>query len=538
MMQRHPFLACLLLPLLAPLGNSQCESSRVTADEFSAHQNLGEVIASDGGVFVVGVPAYSEGGTWMGAARVYEQLAGDWVQSALLLASDGEAYDRFGSTVSISGDRIVVGAPFASLPASQAGAAYVFERAGGTWIETARLQWSEIEQDDYFGCAVSVSHDLILVGAWGDDPPTNRGAAFLFEFDGQGWQELQKLSASDGTIRDKFGVAVALDGDRAIIGAWQDDPSGVNNSGSAYIFEAGTSEWEQIAKLKAPGGVQGENFGRSVALDGTRVLVGGNQGTAYLFEGPGSAWPLVDSFSGFGSELAVDIDGDRVVVGGTSGEPVVYTLDGSTWDASHGPMTCSGSSGGGLGLAASLDGPRLFLGAPQDDPMGANSGAIYIYDLDETVTIYCTCEGAGACFNADPIAGCPNSTGIGARLDATGSASVGQDDLLLHVSHMTATQFGLIYMGGAGAEVVFGDGLRCVSAGGVGIFRFPLNSSDSNGGFTQGPGLAAFSAGNFGAAGTIVSGSTWYFQGWYRDTGGPCQTGFNLTNGVAVHFAP
>lgn len=150
---------------------------------------------------------------------------------------------------------------------------------------------------------------------------------------------------------------------------------------------------------------------------------------------------------------------------------------------------------------------------------------------------YCTCA-SGPCGNDDPSAGCANSTGSGASLTAIGSTSVVIDDLLLQATSLPTSQNGIFYMGGGTVELPFGDGERCVSTGGVGLFRFPVQNSGSSGTMSRGPGLVGYSCANFSSAGCIAAGSTWNFQNWYRDPMGPCSSAFNLSNGLAVTFTP
>ena len=151
------------------------------------------------------------------------------------------------------------------------------------------------------------------------------------------------------------------------------------------------------------------------------------------------------------------------------------------------------------------------------------------------------CFGTGCpCGNDDPERGCGNSgvdssatTGAGLVV-LDGCGSVVTDDLVLHVSGMQPTQSALVYMGSTAIRVPFGDGQRCAGAGATGVFRFGVRTSDAFGEVTE-TGIVTRSQ-SFPAAGRIVGGSTWYFQAWYRDVGGPCGAQFNLTNAVAVTF--
>ena len=156
----------------------------------------------------------------------------------------------------------------------------------------------------------------------------------------------------------------------------------------------------------------------------------------------------------------------------------------------------------------------------------------------QTGVVFCTChEGlADPCAVPDSSAGCANSTGVGATLLASGSASVLADDLVLTVEHLKPGQFGIVFMGGGQTSIPFGDGVRCVSPGPKAISRFPARQSDAAGSYSEGPGIAAFANLYFDASLHPVAGCTYYFQGWYRDAGGPCGSSFNLTNGLGVTF--
>lgn len=140
-------------------------------------------------------------------------------------------------------------------------------------------------------------------------------------------------------------------------------------------------------------------------------------------------------------------------------------------------------------------------------------------------TATCPCSNA-----AGPGAGCANSSGFGAVLAAAGSTSLAAGDLALTATALPAQKFGLVFMGGGQTAAAFGDGLRCVTSGGQGLFRFPLANSGPAGTITLASGFAAGTA--------ITPGSAWNFQTWYRDPAGPCGAGFNTSNALEVVFLP
>jgi hypothetical protein len=143
---------------------------------------------------------------------------------------------------------------------------------------------------------------------------------------------------------------------------------------------------------------------------------------------------------------------------------------------------------------------------------------------------FCFCA-VGICGNADPNAGCANSTGSGARLEGFNSSSVALDDLTLRCTQLPIAQWGLVFRGSAMVgPLPFGDGYRC--AGGT-IRRLGVQNSGFFGEFNYGPGIVAAST---ATTVPILAGSTWNFQAWYRNTAGPCLNGFNLSNALAVTF--
>ena len=156
--------------------------------------------------------------------------------------------------------------------------------------------------------------------------------------------------------------------------------------------------------------------------------------------------------------------------------------------------------------------------------------------------VYCECTAASSpCGNHAPSAlpaGCTNSTGQRAFLGPIGSLSVGTDDLVLSSFNLPSGTPTMLLMGGGARRMPVGDGVLCVSAGGKGVFHFPLELAGPTGAVAAGPGLAKLSHTSFAGPGWIQAGDTWHFQRWYRDPGGPCGSGFNLTNGLGLTFLP
>ena len=245
-----------------------------------------------------------------GAAYVFTRSGGVWSQQAYLKASNTEAGDYFGNAVSLSGDTLVVGAYLedsnaigvdgnqADNSASDSGAVYVFTRSGTTWSQQAYLKASNTEADDFFGRAVSLSGDTLVVGAdledsnaigvdgnQADNSASKSGAAYVFTRNGTTWSQQAYLKASNTEADDSFGRAVSFSGDTLVVGALSEDSNatGVNgnqadnsalSSGAAYVFTRNGTTWSQQAYLKASNTEAGDFFGYAVSLSGDTLVVG------------------------------------------------------------------------------------------------------------------------------------------------------------------------------------------------------------------------------------------------------------------------
>ena len=270
----------------------QLQASDGLPDDF-----FGSSVAIDGDTIVVGTPAEDEGFfTEVGAVYVFTRTSGVWSQQAKLQASDGFWYDRFGGSVGISGDTLIAGAAEADTPQGGRGAAYIFTRSGTTWTQSQKLLASDGDYFDNFGNAVAIQGDRALIGASSDSSPLDAaGSAYVFTRSGGTFTEQQKLTASDAVLYSFFGGKVALDGDTALVGAARD----TGNKGAAYVFTFSGATWSQQAKLTASDGVANDYFGNSMALHGDVALVGMflddigsavDRGSVYLFERDGTTW--------------------------------------------------------------------------------------------------------------------------------------------------------------------------------------------------------------------------------------------------------
>jgi hypothetical protein len=375
---------------------------KLRASDGASGDQFGVRVALDGNSLIVGAWKDDDLGPDSGAAYIFENDGSGWSEVAKLLASDGSSGDSFGGAVTISGGVAVVGArDDDNASGFEAGAAYVFERSGGVWTPTAVLRASDGDADDEFGVSVAMGGGTILVGAYQFD--VGPGAAYVFEkVDGE-WLETAKLEPPDGALDDLFAWDVAIDemGETIVIGSRRDDDNGID-SGSAYVYEKVAGVWASTAKLLASDGSPGDEFGRGVFTNGDVVLVGAIQvlnfgsGAAYVFEKVAGAWTemaRLDASDGavddeFGTDLAVS--GDTVLVGAPrdddngldSGSVYVFQREGTAWAETAKIVAPDGAAGDNFGDQIFLQGNLAVFSARLDNTTGGvDAGSAYVCSL-------------------------------------------------------------------------------------------------------------------------------------------------------------
>ena len=192
-----------------------------------------------------------------------------------LLAPEGAAEDKFGGSVAIYEDTIVVGAEYDDDNGDDSGSAHVFVRSKEEWRYQAKLLHPEAASFDRFGGSVAIYGDTIVVSAHLDDDngENNSGSAHVFVRSGGNWTHQAKLLAPDGAANDYFGLRVAIYEDKIVVGAYCDKDNGVN-SGSTHVFVRSGETWTHEAKLLAPDGAANDFFGKSTAVYKDAIVVG------------------------------------------------------------------------------------------------------------------------------------------------------------------------------------------------------------------------------------------------------------------------
>jgi hypothetical protein len=348
------------------------EVGKLKASDAAAGDEFGRSVAISADTIVVGANGDDDLGDRSGASYVFQRDQGDanqWGQVARLTSNSGAAGDRFGWSVAIAGDTIVVGAPRDDDNGVDSGAAFVYERDSGganQWGQTRQILPGDNGGADYwFGNSVAADGDVIIVGQPFD--PVNgpdSGSAFACGRNNGGvdqWGQTAKLTSDDGAADDWFGWSVSISGDTAAVGAARDDINANTNAGSVYVFQqdrGGADMWGQVRKLTSSDNDTGDSFGFSVSVSGDAVVVGAHN------------------------------DNDR---GDDSGSVYLFGRNQGGVDQwmESGKLTASdGAAGDIFGYSVAIDGDSFAVGAPNSDDSGSDSGSAYLFRIGSTLDIF------------------------------------------------------------------------------------------------------------------------------------------------------
>ncbi len=416
-------LAASVLTGVSANGAGFSQKQKITSTPRGAGAQFGHAIAVSGNTMIVGARFDSTTAAQAGAAYVFVLSGDTWTQQAQLLASDGAAFDKFGQSVAISGDTIVVGAYQANAPLSNNGAAYVFVRSGTTWTQQQKLTASDGTADDEFGNAVAIKGDSIVVGSHFADFGGNSsgGSAYLFRRTGTVWSETQKLIPVGATLGgDLFGESIAISGDKLVVGSpGADTPQ--TSAGAVFVYVELGSMYNFQQKLSIPDGTNGDNFGNSVAIDGNTIVCGAREdtpvtgqtaaGSAYVFQFDGTNWnqqqKLVASDAAlsdrFGwsvavrnNTVAVGAREDDTSVGPDAGSVYVFTRSTTSWAEQQKLTPGDPFNIDRFGVSVTFATTSLVIGAAEKNLTSPNGqGAAYVFSGSQPAKTFPDFDGDG-----------------------------------------------------------------------------------------------------------------------------------------------
>lgn len=383
-------------------GQTWSEQAILRANNSDAGDSVGSSVALQGDHAFVGAFAGDSGAiAQAGFVHVFLRSKGNWQQQASLSAPDAGAGDGFGWAIALSGNSVLIGAPFADRSGqSDAGAAYVFTEQTEGYSHQATLVASDPGSDDLFGMAVALYADTALVGAPADDTAVgvDSGSAYVFLRSSGNWTRDPKLIASDGEATDFFGFSVVLDADTAVIGAFSNSTPSGPDTGSAYVYAYEGNSWQEQSQLR-PSNVQSyDNFSWALALSGDELFAsaynddteaGISAGSATVFAFDGSQWMEQAQLTAgngaaqnqFGSSVVMA--GDTALISATDlyqGMVHVFVRQGNSWMRQATLRGADAVPFDAFGAALALDGDTALVSAPfQNVGNRVGSGAVYVF---------------------------------------------------------------------------------------------------------------------------------------------------------------
>ena len=428
-------------------SNSDAFDHFACGGSLPGHTGNALAVSGDGMTVAVGAPHESSAARGIngnqndnslynsGAVYVYVRRGDTWAQQAYIKASNAGQSDMFGLSLALSrdGNTLAVAAPWEASAATgvngnenddsipQAGAVYVFTRAGNTWSQhsyikasnTGRKGAGDDIEGDQFGFSVSLSGDgnTLAVGAVGedsnatginggqtDDSASGSGAVYVFTKTGNAWAQQAYLKSSNSEAADLFGYGVGLSGDGnalAVAGYDEDgggkgvnppNDNGSNGTGAIYAFDRRGGSWRESGYFKGSRSQRNDALGYTVAISGDGNTIAAGTGEESCLNG--GINPSDCDIDTFPSHLA----------GGSAGAAYVWTRRGDTW-AEQAFIKASNpdlEDWFAVRIALNADGSRLFVGAPmedsaakgvngaQDDDSAEDSGAAYLYERTGT----------------------------------------------------------------------------------------------------------------------------------------------------------
>ncbi len=391
-----------MLLIIFTIQSQVTETQRLISDDLEAQDYFGNAVAVSGDYAIIGACYDDENGVNSGSAYIFINNAGSWEQHQKLTASDGQTNDFFALTVTISGDYAFATSLGAN---SYAGKVYVFHNDAGIWTQTAILTASDTEAYDLFGLSMNITGDYAIIGAYGnEDNGSQSGSAYIFHNSAGIWTETSKLIASDGDENDFFGISVGIYNDYAIVGADESANNGGANSGTAYIFHNNAGNWEQTQKIESSDAIVGDHFGCSVSMSGEYAAIGAGSksdngvwsGAAYIFHNNSGNWEQRAKLTASDASdqkhfgRSIFLSGDTLVVGSEGnisfvpyieGSAYLFKSNGGTWEEIAKLQASDIDTQDQFAYVVDYSNNFAFIGSPRTDTDFFDGGAVYVFEV-------------------------------------------------------------------------------------------------------------------------------------------------------------
>lgn len=390
-MNRMILFGALLCGVLISAGlvSAQTEYLLEPQDRYN-YQDFGIAVALDGDDALIGSCPHWNYGDWPGSAYIMHWNGSSWEQNIKLEAWDKYNKDEFGEHVALKNGWAAIG----SKRQNGTGAIYMFEKDNDSWAPRQKLTPGD-PANAYHLCAVDLDGRTLIAGDGHNTVDGVRcGAAYIFEYDGEQWQQCAKLVPDVPVLWSEAGYAVAISGNRAAVGA--------NGIGTVYLYEKTGTEWHFSAKLTPPYPGRHGQFGFKVDMDGDNLAISAitlddpesETGGVFMYHHDGSGWVLTQKLQteapvgGQAFGASVSLSGKRLLIGcsqyhtGTPGSAYLYhqSSDG-LWVYETTFSASDGQSGNHFGIAVATDGKNALVGVNHYNSPEWWAGAAYVYSL-------------------------------------------------------------------------------------------------------------------------------------------------------------
>ncbi len=340
-----------------------------------------------------------------GAVYAYPRLTGTQFDAPTILqAPDAAARDGLGNALSFDGATLLVGAQGRE---RIIGAAYAFAREGAGFGAGRLLRYADDGLPANHGSSVAVLGNLAWVGANLDNVGNDRaqGTVQRFTFDGNAWTRIDQIDEGEGAAEELFGLTLDVDGDTLAVGAPNDDPTLVlEDGGSVSMFERRDGDWQRVAYLTAPDGLDQDLFGMALdlrkdwlAVGTPRAVINGSldRGAVYLFRRVAGQWTFAQKLVRvggvrldlFGFGVAFDENATRLIVGvpgadqggSDGGAAELYELRNGQWQPTQTLFSPKRLVNGAAGLRVALSSQIAVVGSPDADYVCGNCGTVYVF---------------------------------------------------------------------------------------------------------------------------------------------------------------
>ena len=357
----------------------------------SAGAEFGNYVLIKGTDLFIGA-YYSDYEASNGGTVYYYTYEGNQWNMTQQITTNGEimADDHFGSALASYGNWLMISANADDTNGYyEVGSVYFYQLIDNQWVERQKISYPGLNDDDNFGWSIDIYDTIAVIGAPGYF--SNKGAVFIYTYDGNQWQYRTILQSDDIAFDDNFGYSVSFDGHYLLVGA----PGKNSSAGAAYIFEYSNGQWTQMQKIVASDGSDNANFACSVAIRDTIVVVGAygrnnNQGAVYVFEKQSNSWAqnaILTANDGADDNYlgqSLSFDGNKIIAGAWAannmqGAAYIFEKNNGQWAQSQKLTASDGGYNDRFGISVDISGGIALVGAHYDSSNGLYSGSAYVF---------------------------------------------------------------------------------------------------------------------------------------------------------------